>query len=161
MGFFNINIWGKWKIAAATWGVIDKKLSKKFCNIHREKPVLESLFNYIAGIAGLQDCRFIIKRLQHRFFPVNIIKFLRKPILINIRKRLLLEKVFISLCFYLIVRFFWYTYLRTVFLWCSEKSNFKQKISSGEDQKKIRKICHTNAWKTFKNEKYFPKIVRE
>ena len=64
MGFFNINIWGKWKIAAATWGVIDKKVSEKFCNIHREKPAFEFLFNYIAGIEGLQDCKFITNPLS-------------------------------------------------------------------------------------------------
>ena len=148
MGFFNINIWGKWKIAAATWGVIDKKVSKKFCNIHREKPGLESLFNYIAGIGGLQGCKFIIKRLQHKFFPVNIIKLLRKLILINIRKRLLPERVFISLCFYLIVCFFWYTYLRTVFHWCSEKSNFKQKVSTTYNQEKIKRRSKKYATRT-------------
>ena len=33
---------------------------------------------------------FLIKRLQHGFFPVNIVKFLRMPILRNIRERMLL-----------------------------------------------------------------------
>ena len=32
----------------------------------------------------LQACNFIKKRLQHRCFPVNIAKFLRRPILKNI-----------------------------------------------------------------------------
>ena len=36
--------------------------------------MLESLFN---KIAGLKDCNFIKKRIQHRCFPVNIAKFLR------------------------------------------------------------------------------------
>ena len=36
-------------------------------------------------------CNFIRKRLQHRCFPVNIAKFLRKPILKNICERLLLH----------------------------------------------------------------------
>ena len=43
--------------------------------------MLESLFN---KAAGLQASNFIKKRLQHRYFPVNIVKFLRTPILKNI-----------------------------------------------------------------------------
>ena len=42
-----------------------KGCSKKFCNIHRKTPMLESLFN---KVAGLQGCSFIKKRLQHRCF---------------------------------------------------------------------------------------------
>ena len=54
-------------------------LSKKNCswklfNIHRETPVLESLFK---KVAGLQHCTFVKKRIQHNDFPVNIAKFLR------------------------------------------------------------------------------------
>ena len=52
-----------------------------------ETPVLESLFN---KAAALQVCNFIKKRLQYRCFPVIIAKFLRVPILKNIRERLLL-----------------------------------------------------------------------
>ena len=52
-----------------------------------ETPVLESLFN---KAAALQVCNFIKKRLQDRCFPVIIAKFLRVPILKNIRERLLL-----------------------------------------------------------------------
>ena len=37
-------------------------------------PVLESLFN---TIAGLQSCNFIKKRLQHRHFPVKFARFLK------------------------------------------------------------------------------------
>ena len=48
-------------------------------------PVLESLFN---KIAGLETCDFIKKGLQHSCFPVNIAKFLRTPILKNICERL-------------------------------------------------------------------------
>ena len=44
-------------------------------------PVLESIFN---KVAGLQACNFIKKRLQHRCFPVHIVKFLRTSILKNI-----------------------------------------------------------------------------
>ena len=45
-------------------------------------------------LAGLKGCNF--KRLQFRCFPVNIAKFLRKPILKNICKRLLLISLFIT-----------------------------------------------------------------
>ena len=37
---------------------------------------------------SLQSCDFIEKRLQHRCFPVNIVKFLRTPVLKNICERL-------------------------------------------------------------------------
>ena len=52
-----------------------------------ETPVLESLLN---KAADLQVCNFIKKKLQHRYFPVIIAKFLRIPILKNICERLLL-----------------------------------------------------------------------
>ena len=49
--------------------------------------MLEFLFN---KIAGLQACNFspasIKMRLQDRYFPVNIAKLLRTPILKNVRK---------------------------------------------------------------------------
>ena len=38
--------------------------------------------------AGLQSWNFTKKRLQHRYFPMNIAKFLRTPVLENICKRL-------------------------------------------------------------------------
>ena len=59
-----------------------KSCSKEFRNIYRKTPVLEFLFN---KVAGLKD------RLQHRSFPVNIAKFLRTPILKNICEQLLLS----------------------------------------------------------------------
>ena len=37
---------------------------------------LESLFN---KVAGHQACNFTKKRLLHRCFPMNIVKFLRVP----------------------------------------------------------------------------------
>ena len=43
--------------------------------MQRKAPVLEYLFN---KVAGLKACNFIKKRLQHSFFPVNIVKMLRK-----------------------------------------------------------------------------------
>ena len=49
--------------------------------------MLESL---LKKVAGLQVCNFIKKRLQHRYFPVKIAKFLRTITLKNICERLLL-----------------------------------------------------------------------
>ena len=53
-----------------------------------ETPVLESLFN---KFAGLQARNFITKRLQRRFFPVNIAKLSEASILKDICERLLLN----------------------------------------------------------------------
>ena len=49
--------------------------------------MLESLFN---KAAGLKAYNFIKKSFHHRFFPVNISKYLITPILKNICDRLLL-----------------------------------------------------------------------
>ena len=65
-----------------------KNIMAQFRNISRKTIVLESLFD---KSACLKACNFIKKRLQHRYFPVNITKFLRAPILNNICERLLLE----------------------------------------------------------------------
>ena len=54
------------------WGV----LFLKFRNIHRKISVLESLFN---KVASFKACKFIIKRLQHRCFPVKFTKYLQNP----------------------------------------------------------------------------------
>ena len=50
-------------------------------------PVLESLLN---KVAGFQACTFttLLKRFQHRCFPVKFEKFLETPILKNICERL-------------------------------------------------------------------------
>ena len=40
---------------------------------------------------NLQSCNFIQKRLQHKCFPIKILKFIRAPILKNICERLLLK----------------------------------------------------------------------
>ena len=50
--------------------------------------MLESLFN---RDAGLKPCNFIKKRLQHRFFSMNIAKILRTAILKNLYEQLLLN----------------------------------------------------------------------
>ena len=52
--------------------------------------MLKSLFN---EAAGLEACNVIKKGLEHRFFFVNIAKFLRAPILKKVFERLLLKKV--------------------------------------------------------------------
>ena len=62
-------------------------IKKAVRNIHRKMPLLESLFNKVAGLLA---CNFIKKRLQHRCFPVNVAKFLRTDILKNICERLFL-----------------------------------------------------------------------
>ena len=46
-----------------------------------KKAVIKN-FGIITG--KLQACNFIKKRLQQRYFPLNIAKFLRTPILKNI-----------------------------------------------------------------------------
>ena len=48
--------------------------------------MLQSLFNKVAGL----QCNYIKRRLQHRCFPVNNVKFLRTSILKNIWIKLFL-----------------------------------------------------------------------
>ena len=62
------------------------RVLKSFVNFI-EAPVLESLFN---KVAGRRAGNFIKNRLQHKCFPVKFVKFLRTAILKNIRKGLLL-----------------------------------------------------------------------
>ena len=64
-----------------------KMCSWKFRKFHMKSPVLEPLFN---NVAGLQACNFIEKMLQHWCFPMKFVKFLVTPILKNIRERLFL-----------------------------------------------------------------------
>ena len=52
-----------------------KSCSLKIRNTHKKTAVLESLINKAClRPAGLHACNFINKRLQHRWFPVNIAK---------------------------------------------------------------------------------------
>ena len=67
------------KTEAAIRGVLCKKVLLEISQNSREKPVPESLF-------------LIKKRLWHRYFPVNFVKFLRTPFLHNTSGRLLLKK---------------------------------------------------------------------
>ena len=65
------------KTAEAVTGVFRKKGVLKNFAIFTRKHLCWSLFD-VFGV------NFIKRRLQHRCFPVNITKFLRKPILKNI-----------------------------------------------------------------------------
>ena len=62
-----------YKSEAATGGVLWKHCPEQFLKIHKKTPVLNFLFNELAGLV----CSFIKQRLQHRCFPVNIAKFLK------------------------------------------------------------------------------------
>ena len=61
-------------------GFHKKGVLKKFHKIHLKTPVLESYFN---GVSGLKAVTLLKKRLQHRCFQVNFMKFLRTPFLQN------------------------------------------------------------------------------
>ena len=65
-----------------------KNLAISTENSRLKTPVLGSRFN---KVAGLQTSNFIKKRLQHRCFSVNTVKFSRMPILKDIYERLLLR----------------------------------------------------------------------
>ena len=52
---------------------LQNKCSSKFPNIHRKKPVMESLFN---KVARQKTRHFIKKKPEHRCFPVKFAKFL-------------------------------------------------------------------------------------
>ena len=64
-----------------------KRCPLKLGNIFRKTLVLGSLFN---KVVGLQDGKYIKKRLQQRCFVRNLRKCLRTPFLKNICERLLL-----------------------------------------------------------------------
>ena len=55
--------------------------------------MLESLYN---KVAGLQSYEFIKKRLQRKYFPVNLVKFLKPPFLQNTSEGLLVY-IFLNL----------------------------------------------------------------
>ena len=104
------------KINKGTCFVLHKKYLRKshlllydFKNQEIQKQPLESFYKK----DGLQACNFIKKRLHHRYFPVNIAKFLRTSILKNTCEWLLLEIVFIKKWNWLIN----YIKMRPNFLW--------------------------------------------
>ena len=61
--------------------------SKNF-NIHRKTPVLESSFNKVADLK-VYNC--IIKRFRYRCFPINMAKFLRPAFFIEHLRSLILN----------------------------------------------------------------------
>ena len=65
-----------------------KEVLLKISQNSQETQVLESLFN---NVSGLRACNFIKKRLEHRCFPVNFAKFLRRSFLIEQLRWLLLS----------------------------------------------------------------------
>ena len=68
--------------------------------IFTEKHLCRGLFSNKA--AGHQECKFVKKRLQHRYCLVNIRKFVRRLILKNINERLHCWKVFCENVFQII-----------------------------------------------------------
>ena len=88
---FCSNYWQNPQITAAVH-YSQKQFCKKMYSVkvrkyHRKIPVLESVFN---KVAGLRAYNFIAKKLQHRCFPVKFAKIFRIPILKNICEQLLL-----------------------------------------------------------------------
>ena len=65
---------------------LQNRCYEKFRKFHRKLPVLESLFN---KVAGLQVCNVIKKRLQQKCVLVKFTKLLRTPFLQNTSGRLL------------------------------------------------------------------------
>ena len=68
--------------------VLSKKCSEKFRKFYRKTPVPESFFN---KVVGLKPATLLKKRLWHRCFPVNFVKFLRTPFFTEHRRWLLLK----------------------------------------------------------------------
>ena len=85
-----------------------RNYSTSFRSSHRRCSVKKAILKHFAIFAGKrlcrllffnkvachQACNFVKKRLQHRYFLANIRKFIRRPILKNISKRLHCWKVF-------------------------------------------------------------------
>ena len=57
-----------------------KRCSQKFRKIHKKTTVPESLFN---KVADPRPATLLKKRLWHRCFPMNFVKFLRTPFFIE------------------------------------------------------------------------------
>ena len=78
------------KSTDATGDFLSKKLFVKISQYSQENTCAKSLLN---KVAGHKVCNFIKKRLQHRFFSINIGKFLKTPVLKNIWVRLVLKRL--------------------------------------------------------------------
>ena len=81
-------ICSKRKVKNTARGAVCKKVFLEVSKIHRKRPVPESLFN---KVASLRPATLLKKRLWHRCFPVNFVKFLTTPFLQNTSGRLLLQ----------------------------------------------------------------------
>ena len=57
--------------------ILQIRCSWNLCKIHRKIPLLESL------VKRHHDLKFIKKRIQHMYFPVNFEKFSRKTLFTN------------------------------------------------------------------------------
>ena len=67
-----------------------KSVLRNFTNFTGKNLCQSLFFNEVAGRPAIS----LRKRLWHRFFPVNLVKFLRKPFLQNTTGRLLPSAVF-------------------------------------------------------------------
>ena len=90
----------KWKTEKAVCRIFSKwaflKYPQKFRNTHRKIPMLDFL---PIKVVGLKVCNFTKKRLQYRYFTVDIAKFSRTPFFREHFRWLLLSKrKSISLC---------------------------------------------------------------
>ena len=57
--------------------VLQNRCSKKFCNIHRKTPVLESLFNKVTGMKEISVWKFLAPNpveLKGHIIPLYIIQ---------------------------------------------------------------------------------------
>ena len=108
---------------AVTRSVLQKKTVLKNFSIFTEKNLCCSPF--LNRAAGPQTCNFIKNRLQHRYFPVNIAKFLRTSILENICERLLL---YIVLSYFIIK----YNFIIITYLILNLSKVFSQNIYFGD-----------------------------
>ena len=66
---------------------VHKQPPGNFAKIHRKTPVPGLFCNKVAGLA---PSALLKRRLWHRCFPVNFVKFLRRPFSKNTSGRLLL-----------------------------------------------------------------------
>ena len=72
------------------WQRSVKKVFLKILQISQENICVGVLFLIMLEVACLRACNFFKKRLQHSYFPVTFVKFLRTPILKDICEWLLL-----------------------------------------------------------------------
>ena len=84
------------KAEAATWGVLKKGVLRNFTQFTGRHLCQRLFFNKAAGVKPVYSER---RRLWHRCFPVNFVKFLRAPFLQNTSGRGLLFTGFLKVFF--------------------------------------------------------------